>query len=126
MEQSPFPMEILNTEGKIIRVNPAWSMLWGISEEEAAEIIAKYNTFSDQQSIEQGIMPLVERAFSGETITLPLISYSSNTAAREIGLQHIKGNRVWIQSHLYAVKDTNGEVELVVNTYLDLTDQKKA
>ena len=126
MEQSPFPIEILNTEGKIIRVNPAWSMLWGISEEEEAEIIAKYNTLADRQIIEQGIMPLVERAFSGETITLPAISYSMTTTAKEIGLPHIKGKKAWIQCQLYSLKDADGEVEFVVNTYLDLTDLKKA
>jgi len=126
MEQSPQPIEILNTEGKITQVNPAWSKLWGISEAEAEETIALYNMLTDPQLVKLGVMPLVERAFKGETIILPPISYSVNTSAEDIGLPNIKGKNVWIQSHLSAIKDEDGEIELVMNTYLDLTDQKKA
>jgi len=125
-EQSPFPIEILNPDGQIIRFNPAWPRLWDITVEEAEEVIANYNMLTDRQIVDQGIMPLVVKAFSGAIIRLPPIPYSVNQTTREIGLEHIKGKTVWIQCHLYPVKDANGEIEFIVNTFRDITKRKLA
>ena len=56
MEQSPLAIEILTPEGQISQVNDAWMRLWDISEEEAANVLAKYNMLTDKQVKDLGIL----------------------------------------------------------------------
>jgi PAS domain-containing protein len=60
MEQSPLAIVIFSPDGKITQYNPAWSRMWGVSEEEAAQVIAEYNVRTDQQQIDVGWGPLIE------------------------------------------------------------------
>ena len=126
MEQSPLAIEILTPEGQISKVNDAWMRLWGINEEESAQVLEQYNMLTDQQIKDHGILPQVEKAFAGHAVVLPAFQYEGNRAAEEIGLPHIEGRSPWIQCHLYAVKNAKGEIEHVVNTYVDVTERKEA
>jgi chemotaxis protein methyltransferase CheR len=126
MEQSPFGIEILTPDGKISQVNDAWMRLWGFSAEQIGHVLEKYNILQDTQVKELGLMPLVERAFAGEKVILPPAEYSGHRAMEEIGLAHMNPQTLWIQCHLYAIKDANGEVKYIVNTYVDITDIKKS
>jgi PAS domain S-box-containing protein len=126
MKQSPLAIEILTPEGQIAQVNAAWKRLWGLTEEETARVLAKYNMLTDQQVKDAGIAPLVERAFAGEPVVLPPIQYSGRRAADEMGLEDLEARSPWVQCHLYPVKDANGDVAYVVNTYMDITDLKLA
>jgi signal transduction histidine kinase len=116
---SPFAIEILSSEGNIIKVNKAWMQLWNLNEEETQKVLTNYNMLSDKQVRDKGILPLVRKAFNGESVILPPIKYSA-------GLIESKPRSPWIQCYLYAVKDGNGKIEYVVNTYVDLTDLKYA
>jgi len=126
MEQSPLAIEILSPDGKITEYNSAWSRMWDVTEEEAAQVVAEYNMLTDQQAIDLGVGPLIEKAFAGEAVILPPIKYSSTQTAEDLGLDHIAGDTPWIQCHLAPVKDENGEVVFVVNTYVDITELKRA
>jgi PAS domain S-box-containing protein len=126
MEGSPLAIEILTPDGQISQVNAAWLRLWGVNEEETAEVLANYNMLNDDQIVEQGIMPLVESAFSGQPAILPPFQYHASQATEEIGLGHIKGLSPWIQCHLYSVKDASDEISYVVNIYMDITELRRA
>ncbi len=126
MEGSPLAIEILTPDGQIIQVNAAWMSLWGVNEEETAQALADYNMLTDKQVEELGILPLVEKAFSGQPVVLPPIQYHASRAAEEVGLAQIEARSRWIQCHLYSVKDANGEIDHVVNVYLDITDLRQA
>jgi C4-dicarboxylate-specific signal transduction histidine kinase len=126
MERSPLAIEILTPEGQISRVNAAWMTMWGVNEEETEEVLVEYNMLSDSQIVEQGIMPLVERAFSGEPVILPPFQYDASRTAEEVGLEHIKALSRWIQCHLYSVKDTSDEIDYIVNIYMDITELRLA
>jgi len=127
MEQSPLAIEILSPEGQITEVNTAWKRLWGATEDEAAQTVAKYNMLTDPQLERLGVSTFVERAFAGEPVVLPPIQYSAAQAAEEVvGFENPELRSPWIQSHLYPVKDANGEIEYVVNTYMDITETKRA
>jgi PAS domain S-box-containing protein len=117
MEQSPLAMEILNPHGQIVKINKAWLQLWGVNAGEAKEVIACYNMLEDEQLTELGVDPLVRKAFAGEPVILPMFEYSGQRTAEEISMPHLKVNTVWIQSHLFPIKNKKGEVEFVVNTY---------
>ena len=123
---SPFAIEILSPEGNIIKVNKAWRHLWNLNDEETQKVLANYNMLSDKQVRDKGILPLVRKAFNGESVILPPIKYSADSVTKEAGLIATKPRSPWIQCYLYAVKDGYGKIEYIVNTYVDLTDLKYA
>jgi len=125
MEQSPLGIELLTPEGQISRVNAAWKRLWGLNDEATEQVLANYNMLTDPQIEDQGIMPLVEKAFAGESVVLPPIPYSGKQAADNMGLKEIDTKSPWIQCQLYSVKDENGEIMHVVNIYTDITDLRR-
>ncbi|MCP4167279.1 MAG: PAS domain-containing protein [Chloroflexi bacterium] len=126
MERSPLDIVILTPEGKISQVNAAWKKHWGLNEEETAQVLANYNMLTDKQIEDLGLAPLVERAFKGEPIILPPMDYEGNRSTEEMGLEDTEARFRWIQSHLYSVKDANGEIEYVVSINMDLTKFKRA
>jgi formate hydrogenlyase transcriptional activator len=127
MEQSPMPIEILSLDGKILQSNPSWRKLWGVDEVGAAETMEKYNMLTDPQLKKLGIKHLVKKAFSGEPTILPPIIYDANEAAEDFEIENLIGLKSpWIQCHLYPIKDENGKVVNIINTYIDISDLKNA
>jgi PAS domain S-box-containing protein len=126
MEYSPLGISIWAPDGKIIQVNRAWMRTWDLNESEAARLIAKHNWLTDPQSKELGIMPLVERAFAGDSVVLPPVEYSGVRRTKELGLGDIKPRTMWLQVHMYSFKDEQGAVENVVAINVDITELKKA
>jgi PAS domain S-box-containing protein len=59
-------------------------------------------------------------------VVLPPVEYTVSRTTEEIGLGHIEGRARWIQCHLSPVKNANDEIVFVVNTYMDITERKKA
>ncbi|MGI9537596.1 MAG: sigma 54-interacting transcriptional regulator, partial [Desulfocapsaceae bacterium] len=126
VEQSPLDTVIMTPEGKIREVNKAWFHNWDVQAEEADMIMAAYNIRTDSHFAKLGIAPLVERAFAGENVVLPPVHYIPNREFDETELEKIEAKDRWIQSHLFSIKDTNGNVESVVGINVDITDLKKA
>ena len=126
MEQSPLAMAIWNPKGQLIRYNMAWLKQWNIDEEEAAELMAKYNFITDPQIRELGVLPLVERAFSGEAVILPPVYYRGEKLGDNIGVNLTDPNTKWIQIHLYSTRDDKGKLVNVISMNIDITDLKRA
>ena len=126
MEQSPLGMEILSPDGKILQVNSAWRRLWDVTEEGTAAVLEAYNMLTDPQTVDLGVAPLVEKAFQGEPVVLPPIQYSAQRTTEDFDLPAMDVKAPWIRCHLYPVKDKDGNVNFVVNTYQDITDIKHA
>jgi len=127
IEQSPMPIEILSLDGKILQTNPSWNKLWGVDDVVAAETMEKYNMLTDPQLKKLGINHLVEKAFSGEHTILPPIIYDADETAEDFEIETLVGLKSpWIQCHLYPIKDKNGKVVNIINTYIDTSDQKNA
>jgi len=125
IEQSPMPIEVLSLDGRILQSNPSWRELWGVDEVGAAETMEKYNMLTDPQLKKLGINHLVEKAFSGEPIILPPIIYDANETAEDFEIENLIGLKTsWIQCHLYPIKDKDGKVVNIINTYVDISDQK--
>ena len=125
VQQSPLAIEILDPNGQITEVNIAWMRLWGVNREEKDRVLEKYNMRTDKQLEELGLAPLVEEAFAGESVVLPPIEYDGTRAAEEVGLEDIRARAPWIQCHLYPLWDANGDLQNVVNTYMDITEVKR-
>ena len=126
MEQSPLPIELMAPDGRVTAVNTAWRRMWDISEEEASEFIRRYNILEDAQADDLGVGALIRKAFAGESVILPPIKYSAGLAGEQVGLKFSSGASPWIQCYMFPVKDEHEAVELVVNTYIDLTSLKHA
>jgi len=125
MEQSPLAIELLTPEGKIVRANSAWRMLWGVNEKEAAEVMEKFNMLDDNQNRELGVAKLVKKGFAGENMVLPPIEYNAQQTAEEFNIEGLNAKCVWIQCHLNPIRNEKHEIEFIVNTYVDVTALKK-
>jgi len=126
MEFTPLATSIWRPDGKNIQVNDAWKKLWGLSEEETAQVLEKYNFLTDEEVKRHGHAPLIERAFKGEQVTVPPMEYRGNRTLDELELKDMEGSTRWIHVHLHSVKNDNGEIEYVVATNMDLTNLKQA
>ena len=113
VEQSPFSTQIFGPDGKSVMVNKAWSKFWGAQMED----IANYNVLRDEQLVKLGVMPLIEKAFAGHSIQLPVIAYEP-----KIG-KYIDAV-LWIRSSIYPVCDDDGQVREVVFVHEDVSDSK--
>ncbi len=66
VEQSPFSIQIFNTDGYLDQVNEAFMNLWGVTEEMLPELLGKYNVLEDEEAQRLGISKDIRRAFKGE------------------------------------------------------------
>jgi len=126
VEQSSLSIQILNLDGQIIQVNEAWKKLWGISEEDLPETLEKYNMLEDEEARKFGIMPLIEKAFKGESVILPVLEYDASITLKKLRMDGALGNKRWIQAQLYPVRNSKGEVVNVVDIEEDITERKQA
>jgi signal transduction histidine kinase len=126
MEQSPLSIQILAPDGRITKVNRSWMELWGIDEASLPEVLAKYNILEDEEARRRGVMPLIERAFGGESVTLPVIEYDAAATLSEMDVGGTEAGKRWINVRLYPVKDAEGEVMGIVDIEEDVTEQKLA
>lgn len=126
IDQSPYAIELMIPDGKIAYVNPAYLRLWDLTEDSMAQVQENYNMLNDEQIVNLGLMPLVEKAYKGEKITLPAVQYSASQTMVEIGLPNYSNSEPWIQCHFYPIKDENGGIQYIVVTYMDVTELRMA
>ena len=116
MEQSPLSIQILAPDGRTLHVNRAWEQLWGGTLEEH---LKDYNLLQDDQLVILGIMPLIQRAFAGESVAIPPVGYVPDRGAYQ-------GQERWVRAFLYPVKDDEGQIAEVVLIEEDITEQRRA
>ncbi|HET7458406.1 MAG TPA: ATP-binding protein [Gemmatimonadaceae bacterium] len=115
--QSPFSVGLYDAAGHVALANAAYERLWGIS---LAEVPADYSLRTDPQLAADGVLPLIERAYSGEAVVLPPVRYD---AARATGGS---GRAVWTQGHCVPVRDGAGVVTHVAIIHEDVTADVEA
>ena len=125
VEQSPMSIQLMTPAGRVTKVNKAFMTLWGISEDSLPEVLAKYNMLEDEEAKERDVMPLIKKAFKGDSVVLPEIEYDASSTMEVMGVS-AKANKRWIQARLYPVKNAKGEVMSVVNVEEDISVRKQA
>lgn len=115
MEQSTFSIQIMSPDGRTIAVNRAFEKLWGVTLEDLTD----YNILQDMQLKQTGIMPYIEKAFSGEAATIPSTLYDARDTIR-------KGEKRWVQARIYPVKNEAGAIRNVILVHEDITERKRA
>lgn len=126
VEQSPLAIQIMDTAGYINQVNLAFMTLWNISRIGLHQVYEKYNLLDDKQLIAAGVMPLINKAFTGEVVTLPAIEYNVLNMMENLDLTKREGNRIWIQLRLFPIKNSNGEVINIVQISEDITERRQS
>ena len=114
-DQSPISTHIMDTDGNLLKINHACEKLWGITSEECKN----YNMLHDEQLTKLEVMPLIEKGFSGESITIPPQEYDLE---KTLG----KGNKIWIVGHFYPIKNEAGEISNIILMHEDITERKQA
>lgn len=124
VEQFPVAIHIFDPEGWTIKVNSAFMKLWDMSEETLQGVKEKFNILHDPVQIELGNMPLIEKAFKGEVVKLPVLEYDAPATLKKLDIQAGSRKR-WVNPLLYPVIDENGMVKNVVLIIEDVTEQKE-
>lgn len=118
VEQAPYGIQVLASDGRTLSVNRAWQAQWGLK----VDALANYNILQDEQLREKGVMPLIERAFLGEVVEVPPIVYNpKNTIEVQAGPER---NR-WVSSWIYPIKDDAGVVREVIVIQDDVTERRR-
>ncbi|MDQ3205233.1 MAG: ATP-binding protein [Pseudomonadota bacterium] len=120
MEQSPFSTQILAPDGRTRVVNRAWEMLWGITLDELGD----HSVLQDPQLDAAGISPLLRRAFAGEAVEMPVITYQPELDRERDRLPARRPR--WVRAFAYPVRGDSGEVEEVVLLHEDVSDAHDA
>lgn len=114
-EQSPFSIQIYDNNGDFVTMNEASEKLWGVSKDQ----IIDYNIFEDEQVKTIGAMSYFERAFAGESVTLPPIFYNPTQTP---GIY--QGRPRWVEGQVFPVKDTTGIVLQLIVVHNDITERR--
>ncbi|MGZ6142581.1 MAG: ATP-binding protein [Myxococcales bacterium] len=111
-ELAPFGLQIYEASGRSLLVNQAFLDLFG------SEPPWDYNVLKDEIAARNGVLELIQRAFAGETITVPPIWYDP----RELTQVKIeKGNRVAMSATFLPLRDRGGNVSHVAIVFKDMT-----
>lgn len=112
IEQAPLSIQIYSREGNCLQANHAWEEMFATP----ASALEGYNVLSDVQLVQKGVMPYIQRAFSGETVTIPPIRYDPEEIGKE-------GRARWVRAFAYTVKDPQGEVSEIALILEDVTER---
>lgn len=111
---SPFGLQIYKADGHCLLVNQAFRDLFG------TEPPPEYNVLGDDIAEAQGILPLIRRAFAGETVHTPIIWYDP----RDLKQVHVtEGRRVAISATFFPLFDATGAVSHVALLFKDVTTE---
>jgi len=114
IEQSPLAIQVFSPEGTALRVNHAWEALWNTP----FAALSQYNLFEDRQLAEHGILPLLEKAFEGECVQLPIHQYDKAKATEVPN----SGGTLWIRAFAYPLHGADGTLREVAVIQEDVTE----
>src|SRR3954467_7058713 len=114
---APFGLQIYDATGRSLAVNQAFLDLFGSAPP------PEYNVLADDIAERQGFLPLIREAFAGGTVRMPVAWYDP----RELRSVHVEeGNRVAIDTTMFAIQDRQGKVTHVAFLFKDVTSEQTA
>src|SRR4051812_15606438 len=114
---APFGMQIYDTSGRSLAVNQAFLDLFGSAPPPG------YSVLSDDIAERQGLLPLIRRAFAGETVRIPVTWYDPRDLR---SVRVAEGNRVAIETMMFPIRDRQGDVTHVGVVFKDVTREETA
>lgn len=124
VQQSPIATAIFNPEGKPVYINKAYGELFSISVDFNDFVIEHYNLLEDEQLIESGLIPFIEKSICGETVEIPTVLYNpaKSSVLNKAGVDQEK----FVRGSIFPVKNDRQEVNEIVVILSDVTFQKQA
>ena len=126
MEQSPVAIQIFSPDGRTQQVNPAWERLWGLDGVGVDEVLGQYNILEDEQAHRLELAPLIQEAFAGKSVALPVREYDAHQTLSSIGVKNPGARSRWIDARLYPLADRTGAITNVVLMEEDVTKRVQA
>jgi PAS domain S-box-containing protein len=117
-DHMPLAIQVFSPEGVVLRVNKAWENMWQASTAD----LQNYKVLEDRQLEEVGILPLLQQAFTGQSVTFPVHFYSRAKARGIAG----GGDEIWIRAFAYPVLSEDRRVLEVVVVQEDVTEHRRA
>jgi PAS domain S-box-containing protein len=109
---APVGFQIYTADGHSILTNPKFREIFG------SEPPPGYNALRDEQAAQSGVLDLIQRAFAGETVTIPAFWYDP----RDVAHVHVaEGRRVAIEITAFPLRGRDGRVSHVAMVHKDVT-----
>jgi PAS domain S-box-containing protein len=120
-EQFPLSVQIFDPSGRTLEVNRAWSALFGARLDD----VRNFNPLHDPRL--EGIRPLLERGFAGETLTTPPQPFDPHRAGGDGPAEGADGggSRL-LEATICPVKEPNGEIREVILVHQDVSERRRA
>ena len=113
IEKNPMSIQILDTEGFTLMLNPAHTKLFGSVPP------STYSVFKDPLLIKQGLRSYLERVKKGEVVHLPDTFYNAHDLYPDY-----PDMVVWLKSIIFPLLNNEGKPERFVVMHEDITEQK--
>ncbi|HVY25852.1 MAG TPA: ATP-binding protein [Polyangiaceae bacterium] len=110
---APVGVAVWRADGQLLLTNPAFVDIFQVQPP------PDYNLLKDELFVESGVRPLLERAFRGETVRVPMFIYGPSP--RQLSAAG-GGRRIAISMTLFPLLTKRGEVQYVAATYKDETE----
>ncbi|MBU0720664.1 PAS domain S-box protein [bacterium] len=117
MEHSPYAVELYDIDGLQIEVNHAQYVLWGVPSSLTCH---KFNILKSELVKDSGLLEYVKRAYAGETVQVPIHEYDASLVPET--KKH--GRKRTLNTRIYPLKDSSGNVKNIVLTHEDVTEKE--
>jgi signal transduction histidine kinase len=111
---APVAFQIFRVDGHSLLVNQAFRDLFG------SEPPPAYSIFEDEIAQRQGLLPLIRRAFSGQTVHVPAFWYDPRELTK-VDVQ--EGRRVAIEMTMFPLLGANRVIGHVAMSFKDVTER---
>ncbi len=124
MTDSPLPMALYAKNGTPFYYNESFLKIWDVPFSQAERIFEVYNIFQDEQLNKEPYKTLIEEAFDGKMVELPVLVYNP---ARTESLKEIQTDRDrYLKAYLFPLASYREEDAAVFLIIHDMTEQKRS
>ena len=109
-DNSPMATQVMSPDGKFAYVNSAFTDIWKVTLEDLGD----QNIFADKVVQSKDVLPLVKRAFKGESVELPLTPINTYKSPDKT---------IWIRTKTYPLFNDDNEISYIVVMHEDVTKQ---
>ena len=115
--QSPYAMQILSSDGAVLKSNTAWKKFWAKAQ---ITVDGSYNINLDKMAQATGLTSAFKQALAGVTVSLRNAEYCMG------GEQYFSGNKKFLNVRMLPMGENEGQVEGVVCILEDNTKARSA
>lgn len=116
--QSPLSTTVVDKDGVCIMINSACKRLFGIKED--SQVIGRYNILKDNVLDEMGYIPLLNRAFKGESVDMEIEYDISNVKHIQV-----KGRPRRLKVKAFPILNNDGSVTNIVVMHEDMNKKEQ-